>query len=80
MLTWRSHGKAVQGLNGVMIISFGKITSLVVNIALFIQGHLISVCRSPWCIYNMPTMRKLYKFLITVLSQKDNIKLKEIEK
>lgn len=26
---------------------------------------------SPWCIYNMPTMRKLYKFLITVLSQKE---------
>ena len=27
----------------------------------------------------MPTMRKLCKFLITVLPQKDNIKLKEIE-
>ena len=38
IITWRSHGKAVQGLNGVMIIIFGKITSLVVNIALFIQG------------------------------------------
>ena len=40
-MTWRSQEKAVQGVNSVMVVIFGKVTSLIVMIALVIQGLFV---------------------------------------